>query len=375
MNCETINFLNESLTQNDYNLHNVINNFRTVQRRLENFDDKQKLLDFIKSQCELIVVITYDLSEAFQFFDSQNARGKALYPHDLLKAYHLREMRNESVIETEKAVKYWEDCDQRKLSELFNEYLYRLKEWLKGNYANVLNEGNIDMFKGVSSKDNHPYAQFYKGAFAYADSLNRSQVPFVTGGKQLKPFQINTPVIAGKPFFEYTRHYFDLLADIKNNNKYVGHFINGNEIVYTLDKHFNRGTGNRITRLIFDAALLLYIDRFCPIIPSKTDIDYFEKFVQFAFVWAYSMRAQYQNVGWLVAQNYVMGTSPSRILNDFNIYKMIVETDVPNRLISELSDMLEPINANVDKIDEKENGVYKQYLHFFKKYNFIQNVK
>lgn len=46
-----------------------------------------------------------DISEAFQFFDSQNARGKALYPHDLLKAYHLREMAGVSEEETEKLSK------------------------------------------------------------------------------------------------------------------------------------------------------------------------------------------------------------------------------------------------------------------------------
>lgn len=40
-----------------------------------------------------MVVITVDkISEAFQLFDSQNTRGRALYPHDLLKAYHLREI-------------------------------------------------------------------------------------------------------------------------------------------------------------------------------------------------------------------------------------------------------------------------------------------
>ena len=63
------------------------------------------------------------VSEAFQFFDSQNARGKALYPHDLLKAYHLREMNNVDTTETEKVVKTWEDLDQKELSVLFNEYL------------------------------------------------------------------------------------------------------------------------------------------------------------------------------------------------------------------------------------------------------------
>jgi hypothetical protein len=40
------------------------------------------------------VIINVDkVEEAFQLFDSQNTRGKELDPHDLLKAYHLREMK------------------------------------------------------------------------------------------------------------------------------------------------------------------------------------------------------------------------------------------------------------------------------------------
>ena len=182
---ENISFLSEKLADNDYNRHNVLNNFRAFERRLNNIEKNAKLEEFIERHCELVVVITNDLSEAFQFFDSQNARGKALYPHDLLKAYHLREMQDLSAEETEKIVKTWEDCDQKELSNLFKEYLYRLKEWIKGNRSYELTEKNIDMFKGITAKDKHPYAQFYKGAFAYADNLNNSSVPFVTGGKLL----------------------------------------------------------------------------------------------------------------------------------------------------------------------------------------------
>ena len=40
--------------------------------------------------------MTDDVDEAFRVFDSQNYRGKALAPHDLLKAHHLREMREET---------------------------------------------------------------------------------------------------------------------------------------------------------------------------------------------------------------------------------------------------------------------------------------
>lgn len=59
-------------------------------------DDPHQLASFVRSRCELIRVETDDADEAFRVFDSQNYRGKALLPHDLLKAYHLREMQGET---------------------------------------------------------------------------------------------------------------------------------------------------------------------------------------------------------------------------------------------------------------------------------------
>lgn len=377
---EKIEFLGQQLSNNEHNLHNVVNNFRAMGRRIDKLvDDKEKknLKDYICERCELIIVITRDLSEAFQFFDSQNARGKALYPHDLLKAYHLREMGNVDSAETEKIVGVWEKLNQKKLAVLFNEYLYRLKEWVKGNRSFELNEHNIELFKGVTSKDNHPYAQFYKGAFAYADDVNNSKIPFVTGIQPLCPFQINAPIIAGKPFFEYAKHYFDILADIQNNEKYEGFYINDNEIVKTLDlRKYKNGVGNRITRLMFDTAILLYVDRFCPARPLKVDNEYLEQFVVFAFVWAYSMRAQYKNVGWQVAQNYIMGeTKKDGLVNGFNIYKIIADSDSPSSLLSKLSDITSPLDisrvrAVTDDLDEEKDGIYQNYLHYFAKYKF-----
>ena len=376
-----IAFLKQPVSNNQYNLHNIINNHRALGRRLSKLlideRDKDKLTGYVTERCELIVVITEDLSEAFQFFDSQNARGKSLYPHDLLKAYHLREMSGVDTAETERIVKMWEELDQKKLAVLFNEYLYRLKEWVRGNRSLELTEHNIDIFKGVNSRDNHPYAQFFKGAFAYADELNHSHIPFVTGLQKVRPFQINAPIIAGKPFFEYAKHYFDILADIQNNDKYEGYFINDNPIVKTLDlRKYKNGVGNRITRLMFDTAILLYVDRFCPAIPSRADIEYLDQFVVFAFVWAYSMRAQYRNVGWLVAQNYVLGTvSKDGIVNGFNIYKVIAESDSPSVLLSKMADLIVPlkrrsVKANTDGMDDKKGDVQQNYLYYFKDYKF-----
>ena len=375
---EKVPFLQREITYNSYSIQNVSNNSRTIKRRRDNLeeDEREELKKYIECNCELIVVVTDDLTEAFQFFDSQNARGKELYPHDLLKAYHLREMSQMDEQETEKIVKTWEELDQKSLSNLFKEYLYRLKRWVQGNRAEELTEHNIDIFKGISAKDNYPYAQYYKGAFSYADDFNHSHMSFVTGLQKLRPFQLNAPIIAGKPFFEYTKYYFDILDDIQNNEKYEGCFIKDNEIIKTLDlPKYKNGTGNRITRLMFDTAILLYIDRFCSENVSKSDTEQLNRFVIYAFIWAYSMRAQYYNVGWLVAQNYILKTGNVDVVNSYNMYKVINESDSPGTLFSRLSEITyslptDRIKANRENCDEIEKKVAQNYLYYFKKYNF-----
>jgi hypothetical protein len=383
LGADGIRFLEQSLVNNPHNIRNIPSNYRVLERRANNIADdrdRKELLDYIQDHCELIVVITDDLSEAFQFFDSQNARGKKLYPHDLLKAYHLREMNDLDVDETEKIVKSWEDLDQKELSELFSDYLYRVKEWTKGNRAWELTEHNIHKFKGVTRHDNFPYAQFYKGAFSYADMINNSAMPFVSGIRNLKPFQLDTPIVAGKPFFDYARHYFDILKDIQNNDKYEGYYINDNDIVKTLNlRTYRNGVGNRITRLLFDTAILLYVDRFCPERPTKADTEMLDQFVVFAFIWAYSLRAQYYNVSWLAAQNYIMGTAPAGVgvKNALNIYKLITDADSPASLLSALSDSIVPLPVSIivakkDNVEEKEDDVYQNYLHYFKVNKFME---
>ena len=383
-----IDFLHQQVFDNSYRRHNIPNNLNAFRRRtykstegdksIEHNMDMKSLRDFIEHQCELIVVITDDVSEAFQFFDSQNARGKALYPHDLLKAYHLREMADIDEARTEQIVKEWEKIKQQDLASFFGDYMYRIKEWINGNWAYKLNEHNIFKFKGITKNAHTPYAQFYKSAYSYAEFINSSAMPFVSGTREVNAFQLNTPIIAGKPFFDYTKHYYEILKDIRDNSQYEGFYIKGNKIVDTLDKYFNKGVGNRITRLLFDTALLLYVDRFCPATyPTKADTELFEQFVVFAFIWAYSLRAQYYHLGWQSAQNYVLEKS-SYIINSLNIYKIIIDSDTPISLLSIMADRLSPLSKSaikdsIGKEIQKEtykNGVEGKdcdnYLYFFK---------
>lgn len=352
---------------------------------------KQAFFNALYEFLQVVLIKVDCIDEAFQLFDSQNTRGRALDPHDLLKAYHLREMNDISEDETEKIVKDWEHVSQSGLADFFGNYLYRIKEWVNGNKANVLDEHNISMFKGITRHARTPYAQFYKSAYCYADMVNSSAMPFVSGTRNVNAFQLDTPIIAGKPFFEYTKHYYNILKDIQNNNKYEGFYINDNIIVKTLDRHFKRGIGNNIVRLMFDTSVLLYVDRFCPeTYPTKEDMELFEQFVIYAFIWAYSLRAQYTNLGWLSAQNYIMGWSDK--INTFNMYKLIVKQDTPSSLLSALADMLNPLSnedikdgwaqecyeysgtgETLKNLKDEKDGVFENYLYFFQINGFYKN--
>ena len=376
---DKIVFLEQKLNNNSDNMLNVPHNYHALERRINLLEksDLSDLYDYIKNNCEMIVIITDDTSEAFQFFDSQNARGKKLYPHDLLKAYHLREMKGLREEEKEEVVRLWEEMNQERLAELFSKYLYRLKMWIKGDKASKLEEHNIDIFKGISSRDTLPCALYHKSAFAYIEMANDSYIPLVVGVKRLSLFQIDAPVIAGKPFFEYAKHYYELMEDIQNNDKYVGYFVNENHIVETLNlSDYKNGAGNEYTRVLFDSAILLYIDRFCHVIPSKDELDYLDQFIVYAFIWAYSLRMQYKSLGWPSIQSYIQGNELS---NSFNIYKMIAAATTPNDLFGKLSEELKPLKLdNVQFGDEKtkyeEKDKYSDSMIFlFDELQYLQD--
>ena len=74
---------------------NIHSNYMFIREwfSLKSGETKKAFIQALDDNLEVVVFCVDKVSEAFQLFDSQNARGKALDPHDLLKAYHLREMK------------------------------------------------------------------------------------------------------------------------------------------------------------------------------------------------------------------------------------------------------------------------------------------
>ena len=109
------------------------NNITTNYNFLKNYNFTNEFKDYLLNRCEMVCIELNDLDEAFQFFDSQNARGKPLESYDLLKAYHLRDMRDKDERIIHQCVERWEKSamsnDINNLDKIINYILFRLRRW------------------------------------------------------------------------------------------------------------------------------------------------------------------------------------------------------------------------------------------------------
>lgn len=242
------NLLNQPLTHS-ISKNNVINNYEFIKNY--SISDTKAFKKYLLEICEMVYVELDDLDEAFQFFDSQNARGKPLESYDLLKAYHLREMRNELDEIIYQCVECWEKSamsdDINNLDKIINYILFRLRRWHYQEYAEVFTSDELDIFKGVSKGADYPY-------------LNG----LLTG------FQVNQTLFNGKCFFDYIKFYMGIYEQLfRKETGLLEQFeqIDGTNLetglINFLDNYKNSNrVGDQYLRNLFECAILLYFDKF-----------------------------------------------------------------------------------------------------------------
>ena len=278
--------------------------------------EKTKFLEAMSKILEVVVIQVDEISEAFQLFDSQNTRGKALAPHDLLKAYHLREMRNYPY-EMEHAVTKWEAKDTKIIHDLFDLYLFPVWNWSKGYKSRAFTSKEIDTYKGIAESSSYSYAK--------------------RAGKAMPYFQMTDPFIAGNDFFEMVDHYINLLEDVKTE-------IQRNEAFKKLEEiseQKNHSVGFGYAKNLFYSALLMYYDKF-----HNFDIMAVKKI----FTWAFMIRVDMQNLGFDSINKYAIGEDNEMFLNIVPLFSRIalarMHTDISNIQIKVVR---EPDNAKHDK--------------------------
>lgn len=283
------NLLNCSFS-NKLTIKNIKDNYTFIKEWFENKNEniKQEFLKAFEETLEMVVINVDDVAEAFQLFDSQNSRGKALEPHDLLKAYHLREMKD-SPKEMEEAVKRWESYDSKEIKILFNDYLFRIYNWSRGKKTRNFTTNDIDIYKGIEKTSEYTYAKKAKKAPPY--------------------YQIAEPFVSGKDFFEMINYYLDMKKTVEEKIK---QFNKINTII--TDKKYKNSTGFGYAVELFKCSLMYYYDRF-------NNFD--ENVVIKLFKWALMIRTDMESVQLDTINKYAIGEESRNYTNNKSMFEII----------------------------------------------------
>ena len=329
-------------------LENLQHNAAHLKRRVDGLEEgeKENLYKYFLNNCELVCVTLNDISEAFQFFDSQNARGKSLETYDLLKAFHLREMDQVSTEEVNRCVEHWEqrakvqaDGDiQPKLKIIINEVLFPIRRWTRGETAIEFKKEDIHVFKGVNLINKNHYYPHIAPLRAVESTVisNTAELVRLWGGQMMNyPFQSTQVLGNGKRFFDYVEHY----AELYHQLFVVGH-KQLKKFLDVIDSYEGRHrTGDQYVRKLFFCTVMYYYDKFGE--------QGFDSATSLCFQWSYRLRLEKSRVQIESINNHAIET--------LGLWRCIGHAIHPN-------DVLNFSISPVEKVEAKKVAELKQFF-------------
>lgn len=326
-------------------LGNLHSNSDRIREWCSSVDDgvKEAFDKALSEVLEVVVLTVGELSEAFQLFDSQNTRGRELYPHDLLKAYHLREIHDK--YDMQRAVLKWESKNPKSIRELFDSYLFPLWNWSKRRKSGRFTAAEIDLYKGIEESSGYTYAHRANKAMPY--------------------FLLSEPLISGRDFFEMVDHYMQMLHSIKQElveNPDLGDVkelliddpdkVDRVNTPEELDKACkSSSTGMNHARNLFFCALLCYYDRFHNFDPMA---------VKKLFTWAMMLRVDMNHLGFDSVNRYAIGLGDRDRYTNTEPVISLISTARRHTEISGLSLELKRVNGEAET--KKWQGLYDDLL-------------
>lgn len=294
----------------------IIENFEVLKRYCEIIENELSLfINYALENCTFVKIVTNTEQEAFQFFDSQNSRGKALAPQDLLKSYHLREMDDSTESEKIKIINEWENEKQKDLALFFENNLYPLVRWYKSKDGLNYSSKKIKAFKGIKQSSNYHYSIYHKAANLFIERFNSDGMYELTNGEKIHQFQLTQPLIAGKRFFQYTLYYFNLYKTV------IRHIESNFDSQYIS----TYGAGNSYIRNLFINIVIFFVDKFN--MEELTDSR-----LKFLYDWAYSLRVVMHSVYPQTVNRYAVGYWDCRVNKGLNLFMRISEMQNPEEI-------------------------------------------
>lgn len=253
-----------------------------LSRRIAHWGEIQrsKMRVFIREQCRFVRVVTDDIDEAFRVFDSQNYRGVPPEPHDLLKAHHLREMRDAPPTLEAAIVDAWEAVESVELADLFSTYLYRIARWSRGESAPDFTVHDIGLFTGLSPTGEHsPVARYHLAAQVTLPALNAWGASAAKEDRNVRRsrFQLDAPLLAGRAFFERVAFLLEELKQLRKEALELKRLSQGLKEKLTEERY-------RYVSELYVAALLYCTNKF----GDEVDDDVRERL----FAWAFALRVK-----------------------------------------------------------------------------------
>lgn len=296
--------------------NSIVINYRFFLKRVNGLtpSERKEYKNYLLEQCTVVQIVTNSEQEAFQFFDSQNSRGKELAPHDLLKSYHLREMDNEDKTKKIKIINDWECLNQNGIHNLFENYLYPLTKWYKCGNGLGYSSNEIDVFKGIKKEKTYSYVTYHKSSNSFVEQFNSNVNNDIFPSALLNQFQLTQPLLAGERFFRYVQHYRKLLEQIQ---KKIEQYHKKEEIP-------SKRSGDIYIKQLYECSLMFFADRFG--IESLT-----ESIMQTLYSWSYSLRLAMHAVYPQTINKYARGQH-DRLNKGIKLFFLISEMNEPEEL-------------------------------------------
>lgn len=338
-------------------------------------DNGGEIAQYLLNGCRFVEIVVDNLSEAFQMFDTQNGRGKSLEHYNLLKAYHIRAMEQNTQEEKILCDRNWEAATQYDatpdihddpnvdiLRQLFQEQLFKSRLWCRNETAKNFTRNDLGEFKGFTIDKNHAIAHPFQNPFLLQYLTEKfcrnvlagtigTQSRFEAGETEnVNPFvSLNQVIINGKAFFEYVETYVELykkmfielgsyqLADFKKffytyclcpveerGKQNVSEVLRRTDAFLDLNEYSSR-TGDTYLREVYKSLCFVLLDKF----GEKILLNYYKNL----FRLVYQTRIQYYAVRYSTAME-----APKGLFSIIHRAKNTVDLLEIYRLASRLKD-------------------------------------
>ena len=318
---------------NPLSFNSITNNNKILKQKAELLtgDEKEKFKQFILNNCTMVEIIVYKQQDAFNYFDSQNTRGKALEVHDLLKAYHLRHMTDDNEAKKVQIISNWEDKNNDEIKEIFSDFLFPIIRWQRRESGLYYSKNHIYIFKGIDHTSLYNVTKFNKAAVTFLEKSD--DFAYIFSSKNSIKFLLTQDLLSGKHFFYFTAHYLNLCHKIK---KFV-------EAKYDDNAMPRKKRGDKYIVRLFECLIMAFVDRF-----GFDELS--ENICAFFYRYVYTLRLVKQAIYLESINKYALGYQDEN--NGLNLFEKISHMRSPDEIYSvELCD----IESIVDGYDDIKN--------------------